>query len=82
MRIDLTDEMLSKGIAFQPRDPGAPILGNPGLLVMTALGIAENNPAIEVSVARRRAKTGKNNFLKGDNPGVVMTFCRDSLLIG
>ena len=49
----LTDEMLSKGIAFQPRGPRAPVLGNPGLLVAsTVVGVAENNLAIEVGVAR------------------------------
>lgn len=82
-RIDLTDEMLSKGIAFQPSDPGAyswePWPAGYDSDVLKAL--AENNPAIEVSVARETEPKLANNFLKGDNPGVVMTFAETRFLL-
>ena len=82
-RIDLTDEMLSKGIAFQPRDRGAyswePWPAGYDSDVLKAL--AENNPAIEVSVARETEPKLANNFLKGDNPGVVMTFAETRFLL-
>ena len=82
-RIDLTDEMLSKGISFQPRDPGAyswePWPAGYDSDVLKAL--AENNPAIEVSVARETEPKLANNFLKGDNPGVVMTFAETRFLL-
>lgn len=82
-RIDLTDEMLSKGIAFQPRDPGAyswePWPAGYDSDVLKAL--AENNPAIEVSVARETEPKLANNILKGDNPGVVMTFAETRFLL-
>lgn len=82
-RIDLTDEMLSKGIAFQPCDPGAyswePWPAGYDSDVLKAL--AENNPAIEVSVARETEPKLANNFLKGDNPGVVMTFAETRFLL-
>lgn len=82
-RIDLTDEMQSKGIAFQPRDPGAyswePWPAGYDSDVLKAL--AENNPAIEVSVARETEPKLANNFLKGDNPGVVMTFAETRFLL-
>ena len=82
-RIDLTDEMLNKGIAFQPRDPGAyswePWPTGYDSDVLKAL--AENNPAITVSVARETEPKLANNFLKGDNPGVVMTFAETRFLL-
>ena len=82
-RIDLTYEMLSTGIAFQPRDPGAyswePWPAGYDSDVLKAL--AENNPAIEVSVARETEPKLANNFLKGDNPGVVMTFAETRFLL-
>ena len=82
-RIDFTDEMLSKGISFQPRDPGAyswePWPAGYDSDVLKAL--AENNPAIEVSVARETEPKLANNFLKGDNPGVVMTFAETRFLL-
>lgn len=82
-RIDLTDEMIAKGIAFQPRDPGAyswepwPTGYDSDILKE----LAENNPSISASVARETEPKLANNFLKGDNPGVVMTSAEVKFLL-
>lgn len=82
-RIDLTQEMLDMGIPFQPRDPGAywwepwP----PGYDSPTLAAMAESNPSIASSVAPETEPKLANNFLKGDNPGVVMTAAEVKFLL-
>ncbi|MDU1892509.1 MAG: SusD/RagB family nutrient-binding outer membrane lipoprotein [Dysgonomonas sp.] len=82
-RIDLTDEMITKNIKFQPRDPGAyswepwPTGYDSDILKE----LAENNPSISTSVARETEPKLANNFLKGDNPGVVMTSAEVKFLL-
>ncbi|MCC8144321.1 MAG: SusD/RagB family nutrient-binding outer membrane lipoprotein [Tannerellaceae bacterium] len=82
-RIDLTDEMLENNIPFQPRDPGAyswePWPSGYDSKILEEL--AENNPLIEYSVARETEPKVANNFLKGDNPGVVMTSAEVKFLL-
>lgn len=74
-RIDLTDEMIEKGIAFQPRDPGAyswepwPTAYDSDICKVLAV----SNPSIKVTMDREVEPKLANNFLKSDNPGVVMT---------
>ncbi|WP_300724566.1 SusD/RagB family nutrient-binding outer membrane lipoprotein [uncultured Bacteroides sp.] len=82
-RIDLTEEMLSKGIEFQPCDPGAyswepwPTGYDSDILKE----LAETNPSISPSVARETEPKLANNFLKGNNPGVVMTYAEVEFLL-
>lgn len=82
-RIDLTNEMLSKGIPFQPRDPGAyswePWPSGYDSDILKEM--AESNPSISAGVARETEPKLANNFLKGDNPGVVMTSAEVKLLL-
>ena len=82
-RIDLTDEMIAKNITFQPRDPGAfswepwPTGYDSDILK----DLAKNNPSISPSVARETEPKLANNFLKGNNPGVIMTFAEEKFLL-
>ena len=82
-RIDLTDEMIEKNIPFQPRDPGAyswePWPSGYDSDILKEL--AENNPSISASVARETEPKLANNFLRGDNPGVVMTSAEVKFLL-
>ena len=72
-RIDLTEEMIEKNIAFQPRDPGAyswepwPAGYDSDILKE----INENNPSVGYSVDRETEPKLASNFLKGDRKSVV-----------
>lgn len=74
-RVDITQEMIEKGIAFSPRDPGAyswepwPTEYDSDI----CKELAVNNPSVTVTMAREVEPKLANNFLKSDNPGVVMT---------
>ena len=74
-RVDITQEMIEKGIDFSPRDPGAyswepwPTGYDSGI----CKELAVNNPSVTVTMAREVEPKLANNFLKSDNPGVVMT---------
>ena len=74
-RIDITQEMIEKGIAFSPRDPGAyPWEPWPtGYDSDICAELAVNNPSVTATMAREVEPKLANNFLKSDNPGVVMT---------
>lgn len=82
-RVDLTQEMVDKGIAFQPCLPGAfswepwPTGYDSDILKE----LAETNPNVTISVARETEPKLANNFLRGDNPGVVMTFAETRFLL-
>lgn len=82
-RIDLTDEIIAKGVPMNPRDPGAyswePWPTGYDSDIMKE--IAENNPSVEVSMARETEPKLANNFLKSDNPGVVMTYAEVNFLM-
>lgn len=74
-RVDITQEMIDKGIAFSPRDPGA-YSWEPwptGYDSDICKELAVNNPSVTVTMAREVEPKLANNFLKSDNPGVVMT---------
>lgn len=74
-RVDITQEMIDKGIAFSPRDPGA-YSWEPwptGYDSDICKDLAINNPEVAVTMAREVEPKLANNFLKSDNPGVVMT---------
>ena len=82
-RIDLTNEMLEKGIAFQPCEPGAfsydPWPSGYDSDILKEL--AETNPSISTTVARETEPKLANNFLKSTNPGVVMTYAEVEFLL-
>lgn len=82
-RIDLTQEMLDKGIAFEAREPGAYSWEPwpPGYESDILSELAESNPSIDPFVARETEPKLANNFLKGDNPGVVMTSAEVKFLL-
>lgn len=74
-RIDITQEMIEKGIDFSPRNPGA-YSWEPwptGYDSDICKELAVNNPSVTVTMAREVEPKLANNFLKSDNPGVVMT---------
>lgn len=74
-RVDITQEMIEKGIDFSPRDPGAyswePWLTGYDSDICAELAV--NNPSVTATMAREVEPKLANNFLKSDNPGVVMT---------
>ena len=82
-RIDLTDEVLKKGITMNPRDPGAfswepwPTGYDSDIMKQIAL----TNPSVATSMARETEPKLANNFLKSNNPGVIMTFAETNFLL-
>lgn len=82
-RIDLTEEVLAKGVTMNPRDPGAfswepwPTGYDSDILKQIAL----TNPSVESSVARETEPKLANNFLKSNNPGVVITYAEINFLL-
>lgn len=74
-RVDITQEMIEKGIDFSPRAPGA-YSWEPwptGYDSDICAELAVNNPSVTATMAREVEPKLANNFLKSDNPGVVMT---------
>ncbi len=74
-RVDITQEMIEKVIDFSPRDPGA-YSWEPwptGYDSHICAELAVNNPSVTATMAREVEPKLANNFLKSDNPGVVMT---------
>ena len=82
-RIDLTQEMLNKGIPFQTREPGAYSWEPwpPSFESDILRELAEANPSINHEVDREAEPKLANNFLRGDNPGVVMTSAEVKFLL-
>ena len=82
-RVDITQEMIEKGIDFSPRDPGA-YSWEPwptGYDSDICKELAVNNPSVTATMAREVEPKLANNFLKSDNPGVVMTSAEVKLLM-
>lgn len=74
-RVDITQEMIEKGIDFSPRAPGS-YSWEPwptGYDSDICKELAVNNPSVTATMAREVEPKLANNFLKSDNPGVVMT---------
>lgn len=74
-RVDITQEMIEKGIDFSPRNPGA-YSWEPwptGYDSDICKELAVNNPSVTATMAREVEPKLANNFLKSDNLGVVMT---------
>lgn len=82
-RIDLTDEILSKGIKMEPCDPGAYSWDNwpAGYKSDILSEMAENDPSIDPNMAREVRPKLASSFLKGDCPGVVMTYAEVNFLL-
>lgn len=82
-RIDLTQEMLDKGIPFEAREPGAYSWEPwpPSYEIDILKELAESNPSINPVVDRETEPKLANNFLRGDNPGVVMTSAEVKFLL-
>ena len=82
-RVDLTDEMIDKNITFQPRDPGAfswePWPTGYDSDILKAM--QANNPSINYSVDRETEPKLSSNFLKGNNPGVIITSAEVKFLL-
>ncbi len=83
-RIDLTQEIIDKNIAMAPCEPGAyswePWPTGYESDIMKAL--AESNPSITRTTMEREVEPKlANNFLKSDNPGVVMTYAEVNFLL-
>lgn len=82
-RIDLTDEILSKGVTINPRDPGAyswepwPTSYDSDIMKEIAL----TNPSVATTLDRETEPKLANNFLKSDNPGVIMTYAEVNFLL-
>ena len=82
-RVDLTKEMIDNGIPFNPNVPGA-YSWEPwptGYVSDILAGMAETNPSIPVKAERETEPKLANNFLRGDNPGVVMTSAEVKFLL-
>ena len=75
-RIDLTEEMMEKGIEFQPNDPGA-FSWEPwptGYESDILKELAETNPIVPTRADREVEPKLATTFLMSDNPGIVMTY--------
>lgn len=82
-RIDLTDEMIEKNVPFQPCVPGA-FSWEPwptGYESQILLELAKTNPSVNATVNRETEPKVANNFLEGDNPGVVITSAEVKFLL-
>lgn len=74
-RVDLTDEILNGGVKVEPRDPGA-YSWEPwpaGYKSTRLTEMAKSNSKIDPNLAREVEPKLATNFLKAENPGVVMT---------
>lgn len=81
-RIDITDEVKSNN-KFTPNIPGA-FSWEPwptGFKSDKLTEIAKNNPNVDPNVAREVEPKLANNFLKSDNPGVVITSAEVDFLL-
>lgn len=82
-RVDLTDEIIAKGVKMEPCDPGTYSWDNwpAGYTSDILAEMAVNNPAIDPNLAREVRPKLASEFLKSDCPGVVMTFAETNFLL-
>ena len=82
-RVDLTDEMVSMGVQPKPCDPGEYSWDNwpSGYTSNILTEMAKTNSAIAPAVAREVRPKLANNFLKTDNPGVIITSAEVKFLL-
>lgn len=82
-RVDLTDEVLSLGITPAPCKPGS-FSWDPwpaGYTSPKLTAMATTNPKVNPVLNREIEPKVANNFLKSDNPGVIMTSAEVKLLL-
>lgn len=81
-RIDLTDEILSNNVKIEPVAPGQFSWDNwpAGYTSALITEVAKTHPEINPAMAREVRPKLASNFLKGDCPGVVMTFAEVNFL--
>ncbi len=82
-RVDLTDEIIAKGVKMEPCDPGTYSWDNwpAGYTSDILTEMAVNNPAIDPNMAREVRPKLASEFLKGNCPGVVMTYAEVNFLL-
>lgn len=82
-RVDLTEEMISKGVKMEPCDPGTYSWDNwpTGYTSDILTEMAVDNPSIDPNMAREVRPKLASNFLKGNCPGVVMTYAEINFLL-
>lgn len=82
-RVDLTDEILRKGVKIEPCLPGMFSWDNwpAGYTSDIIAEMAKTNPSLNPAMAREVRPKLANNFLRSDCPGVVMTFAETRLLL-
>ena len=82
-RVDLTDEIMSKGVKVNPVVPGA-YWWEPwpeGYTSDLIAEIAKRDPSVNPYLEKETRPKLANNFLKGDNPGIVITFAEVNFLL-
>ncbi|MCF0172844.1 MAG: SusD/RagB family nutrient-binding outer membrane lipoprotein [Bacteroidales bacterium] len=83
-RIDITDEVLEKGVKVYPRDPGAyawepwPSQFHESELIAAA---ASSHPGVSFELKYELEPKIATNFLRSDNPGVIITFAETRFLL-
>lgn len=82
-RVDLTDEIIAKGVSMEPCAPGTYSWDNwpAGYTSDILAEMAVDNPSIDPNVAREVRPKLASEFLKGSCPGVVMTFAEVNFLL-
>ncbi|MCF0220016.1 MAG: SusD/RagB family nutrient-binding outer membrane lipoprotein [Muribaculaceae bacterium] len=82
-RYDLTDEIISKGVKMNPCDPGC-YWWEPwpeGYTSDIVVALQEKHPELDPYCDKETRPKLANNFLKGSNPGVVMTYAEVNFLM-
>ena len=82
-RYDLTDEIISKGVKMNPCDPGC-YWWEPwpeGYTSDIVIALQEKHPELDPYCDKETRPKLANNFLKGSNPGVVMTYAEVNFLM-
>lgn len=82
-RVDLTDEIIAKGVSMEPCAPGTYSWDNwpAGYTSDILAEMAADNPSIDPNMAREVRPKLASEFLKGSCPGVVMTFAEVNFLL-
>ena len=82
-RVDLTDEIISKGVNMEPCNPGTYSWDNwpVGYTSDIITEMAQDNPSLDPFMARETRPKLASEFLKGDCPGVVMTYAEVNFLL-
>lgn len=82
-RIDLTNEILSNNVKIEPVDPGQFSWDNwpAGYTSDILTELSKTRPEVNPAMAREVRPKLASNFLKGDCPGVVMTFAEVNFLM-